>query len=415
MGMKQKGQLTQDEILARMSYTLRHPEWQNPSLFAPKHEGGLHDISNTLGLLERAFSQRTALVNRSKALGPLTSTISSGQALIRTDLDPMITNIFVEEFPGFDRIGKIEANGIAHNYVVSTDYDAADTVFVAELDVATKGHSAYSVENAPIAIALTERGTSLKELYGQRQSGMRWDGTKDVIDLELERGTIAIAYTLQKCFYQGTTVSGHTGTDEYGYYFTNGSAATGFQGLRGILGNPGGSFNSFYPTQSAVTVDQSNLTITQAINECVRKIMNNGSRPTAIHLSANAAEQLAREGGNLVRIDARDAGGVSLGVVVDAINTVAGRLPLVIVPGDSIGSYTPAQGAYNGTTVVEDIYVLNERVLDFAFLGAPNMVTIDIPVGVDGTLGHNYLLFGMFGLVARAASFCGKVRIPYVS
>jgi hypothetical protein len=270
-----------------------------------------------------------------------------------------------------------------------------------------------------IAILATTRGASYKEQLGSEASGVVFDGGMDVADLELQRGAWAMAKKFQTAFYQGVNANavglapGQAGTpNEYGINY--GSVA--FNGLRVSLSSLANSVyagGGFYPSGfSAIAVDKGAGTVTEGVNSIAQQIIDNGGDPSAIHISATAATKLAIEGGNLIRFGSADVnGGLILGNTVRAIDTVAGQLPIVVVPGNSIGSYTPSTGAYAGQTV-EDIYVLDESVLSFPFLGSAVPTTLEIPMGVDRTLARRFLIFWMAGFAMKIPLYCGKLRIP---
>ena len=95
---------------------------------------------------------------------------------------------------------------------------------------------------------------------------------------------------------------------------------------------------------------------------------------------------------------------VAVGVQTNAVNTVFGPLPLAIVPGDSIGTYT-------NTGSRRDMYVLDESSITLPYLGSEGPTVLEIPTGVSGQLTRLYIIFGMWGLAVRAIPFSNKVRV----
>ena len=88
------------------------------------------------------------------------------------------------------------------------------------------------------------------------------------------------------------------------------------------------------------------------------------------------------------------------GVMVPAIMTTAGKLPIVGIPGDAIGHYTAT--TYSGYDVA-DMYAMNEQQLAVPYLGNPGPSVIEIPPGVSGQLSRLYIVWGMFGLRVSSA------------
>jgi hypothetical protein len=87
------------------------------------------------------------------------------------------------------------------------------------------------------------------------------------------------------------------------------------------------------------------------------------------------------------------------------VNTVFGEMPLTVVPGDSIGSYTRS-----GHTV-SDIYFLDEDTITLPYLGSDGVTVLDIPMGVGGQLTHQFILFGMWGLAVKVPTWNNKIRV----
>jgi hypothetical protein len=93
--------------------------------------------------------------------------------------------------------------------------------------------------------------------------------------------------------------------------------------------------------------------------------------------------------------------GLTLGTVV----TAAGELPLLPVPGDSIGTYTISSQGHR------DMYVVDEDSWSMPYLGSDSITTLEIPIGVAGSLSRLYIMYVMFGLANKAPQFNGKIRV----
>lgn len=415
----QKEGLINDAMLGqRFTSMLENPRAQEEGGAIDIKRAGMHRLDAVMMKMSSGHLLGLRPGITTKATDVLSSAFSTvsgtGQpVLARVDLEPIIYNWFLRKFPALDRIAKERSNGLNHTWDLSTSFDEADATFMAELDKSPLGQGVYGQASTNIAILATTRGNSYKEQLAVAQSGMTYDGGMDTVDLELQRGAWALAKTFQTAFYQGTTITGKTGTDEYGKTYTN-----GFNGLRALISTNANTISSgFYPTGFSPLILDKSATggITASVNTIAQQSMDLGGEPSAAHMSAYAATQLALEassGGYGIRFTMDDVqGGLVMGNTVKAIDTVAGQLPVVVIPGNSIGTYTaPAGTAFAGTTV-EDIYVLDESTLSFPFLGSAVPTTIEIPMGVDLTLAKRYILFWMAGFAMKIPVYNGKVRI----
>lgn len=230
-----------------------------------------------------------------------------------------------------------------------------------------------------------------------------------------------MAKKAQVAFFQATTAPTHgasvpnDGTTEDGLYIPN-----SFVGLRVMLSsNANTVLSGFYPASGGFSpnvVDAAAPTtavtnpITQAVQTLAQNIVNYGGEPSAIYLSARAAGKINQELTQFVRFTSSDvSGGLVSGAMVRSIDTVSGELPLIIIPGNSIGTYTAVGGPNNGI-LCEDIYVVDETTMSLPFLGSAVPTTIEIPMGFDRTLVRRYIMFWMFGLAMKIPVFNGKVR-----
>jgi hypothetical protein len=311
---------------------------------------------------------------------------SGGQALIRQDLEPILYELFVREFPAWDRFAKEPANGLIHAFDQVTAY--GDAQFMTELGTVTDDKSTYVRESTNVAILATRRGITLKQQFATLQSGSGFNPEQ----LELQNGLRAIAHKMQKTIFQGNaSVSGGTASTEDGAYDAN-----GFTGLRHILNQ----------TQ-AKDVDPTGATpedMRAAIDEAALEVMNAGGRVNIIWLRPDEKVTFDLQQDKNVRY-MNSFVDVAVGVQTNAVNTVFGPLPLATVPGDSIGHYT------RSSVDVADMYLLDEGTISLPYLGSPGPTTLDIPIGISGQLSHLYIIFGMWGLAVKALPFSNKVRV----
>jgi len=311
----------------------------------------------------------------------------SGSALIRQDLEPIMYELFVREFPAFDDLPKEPANGLVHAFNQLTSF--GDAQFMSELGTVTDDQSTYVRQTTNVAILATRRGVSLKSQFAALQSGSGFNPE----NLELQGGMRSIAHKMQKTIFQGNaTYALGTEDDEQGAFDAN-----SFDGLRRILN-----------TARAVDVDPTASpdpeNIRQAIDSALLEAMNNGGTVDRIFLRPQELMAFNHQQDQNVRYMG-DIANAAVGVNVQTVNTIFGGLGLFAVPGDSIGQYTRASND------VADIYLLNSRTVTIPYLGSPGPTVLDIPIGISGQLTHLYIVFGMWGLAVKAPIFSNKVRV----
>ena len=310
---------------------------------------------------------------------------SGGAPLIRQDLEPVLYELFIREFPAWDRFSKEPANGLVHAYNRQTGFGAAQ--FMDELGTVTDDGASYERATTPISILATRRGVTLKNVFATAAGGAGFNPEQ----LELQAGLRGIAHTMQKTIFQGNaTVSGASGATEDGAYDVN-----AFDGLRRILN-----------TGNAVDVDPTGGTpenIRKAFNDAMITTTQAAGRPGVIYIDPLASGQFDIQQDDLVRYIERDS--ISVGVTVQTVATTMGRLPLFVVPGDSIGEYTLS------AQTVSDAYLIDESAISIPYLGSDGPTVLDIPMGVSGQLNRLFIIFGMWGMAVKAVQFHNKVRI----
>jgi hypothetical protein len=307
-------------------------------------------------------------------------------ALIRQDLEPILYELYIRQFPAWERFRKEPANGLVHAYNRATDF--GDAQFMTELGTVTDDTAAYERATTPVAVIATRRGVSLKSQYATLQGGAGFNPEQ----LEMQAGLRAIAHKMQKTIFQGNaTVSSGVASDENGAYDAN-----GFDGLRRILNS--GDAEDCDPTGS--TPDD----IREVVNTAAITAMQNAGRVGVAYLDPIVKGQIDVQQDKNVRY-MNSFTEVNVGVMVNALNTVFGPTPLFVVPGDSIGEYT------HSAQTVSDIYLLDEQTISLPYLGSDGPTVLDIPMGVSGQLTHLFILFGMWGLAVKTPTFSNKVRV----
>lgn len=311
-------------------------------------------------------------------------------ALQRQDLEPILYPVFVRAFPAYERFVKEPSNGLVHTWNQITAY--GDAQFMTELGTVTDDSSTYVRQTTNIAQLGTRRGVTFKEQLAVPAGGMAYNPQQ----LEIENGLIAMAHKLQKTIFQGqASNSGGTASNELGAYDAN-----GFTGLRSIMNTSDAVNGSPYLTSSPDNI----VTLT---NSAVSKVMNNvGVPPTAVFGRVEESAQFANQQIALQRFVDRTE--VIPGVMVPTIATAAGVLPIMPVPGDSIGHYTATTFSSKD---VADWYVLNERQISLPYLGSPGPAVIEIPPGVSGQLTRLFIVYAFMGLAVKVIPASNKVRM----
>jgi hypothetical protein len=312
---------------------------------------------------------------------------SSGSALIRQDLEPVLYELYIREFPAWTRFQKEPANGLVHAWRQQTTF--GDAKFMTELGTVTDDTSAYVPQTTPISVIATRRGVSLKQQFAVTAGGMSWNPEQ----LELQAGLRAMSYRMQKTIFEGnSTVSSGTASDENGAYDAN-----AFDGLRKILN-----------TGNAVNVDPFAGTpedMRQKINDACVNAMQDAGRVSIAYLNPETKALFDYQQDKNIRYMSTYVD-VAPGILTNAVNTVFGPLPLFVVPGDAISEYNIA-----GPQDVADIYLVDEQAISLPYLGSEGPTVLDIPMGISGQLTHLYIVFGMWGLAVKAVQFSNKVRV----
>lgn len=317
---------------------------------------------------------------------------TSGSALVRQDLEPVMYELFVRTFPAWDRIEKEPANGLVHTFTQHTGYGEAE--FISELGTVSDDKGVYERQTTNVAIIGTRRGVTLKQQFAALQSGSGFNPEQR----EMRSALVAVAAKMQKTIFQGNdnpTESGGTATTEAGAYDPD-----GFTGLRQILN-----------TVRAKNVDPFAGTpedMRAAIERACVEIMDSGGSASLVWLRATDKATFDIQQDKNVRY-MQDLVDVAVGVRTNAVNTVFGPLPLIAVPGNSIGLYSFTGPPNYGDTA--DLYLVDEQTVSMPYLGSEGPTVIEIPMGVGGQLTRLFIVFGMWGLAVKATQFSNKVRI----
>jgi len=313
---------------------------------------------------------------------------STGSApLIRQDLEPVIYEMFIRNFPAYERFPKEPANGLVHAYNRTTSFGGAS--FMGELGTVTDSVAVYERATTPITILATRRGVTIKAVAAVNAGGMAWNPEQ----MEMQAALRAISYTMQKTIFQGnstvSTASG-AGDDEEGAY-----DVYAFDGLRKLL------------KSNTLDVDPTLSTpedMRSVFNDAVIQSIQSAGSPKIAYLDPTTKGQFDVQQDKNIRYS-NEFVNVGVGVTTNVVNTANGPIPLFIVPGDAVGTYTHSQ------KTVSDVYFLDESVFSIPYLGSEGPTILDIPMGVGGQLTRQFIVFGMWGFAAKALQFSRKVRV----
>jgi hypothetical protein len=314
---------------------------------------------------------------------------TGGAALQRQDLEPILYTIFVKAFPAYERFRKIPANGLVHAWNQITAY--GDAQFMTELGTVTDDNATYVRQTTNIAQLATRRGVTFREQLAVPAGGMAWNPQQ----IEIQQGLTAMAHKMQKTIFQGqASNSGGTASNELGLYDAN-----AFTGLRSTLNTASAVNFSPYLTSNPDT-------FAAAIGATIVPITDaGGGVPNVVYMRATEQQKLTDGLTSIQR--SVDRTEFIPGFTVPAIATGVGLVPVMGVPGDSIGTYTAT--TFSSKTVA-DVYVLDDTTIQIPYLGSPGPAVLEIPPGVSGQLTRLFIIYLFNGLQVAVLPFSNKAR-----
>ena len=129
---------------------------------------------------------------------------ASGAALIRTDVEPLLYEAYLREFPAAEQIGSVKANGLVHNYDVRTAIPQAVTLNnIGDFGAAFTNSTFVRNTNSNIAIIASPVAIGLKLALAVEQSGMTSFKLEGNDNLEVIGAMTAIARKNQSLVLQG--------------------------------------------------------------------------------------------------------------------------------------------------------------------------------------------------------------------
>lgn len=312
--------------------------------------------------------------------------------LIRQDLEPLLYQVFIRQFPFYDKVGKEPANGLIHAFNRITAYGSAS--FMPELGTVTDDKSTYERASTNVAILATRRGVTLKSQFAVAAGGMAWSPEA----IEMQGGLRAISKKMQDTIFGGQAAdSGGLLTNELGLYDVD-----GFTGLRSILNSA--RAQNVDPATNPTTTGNIRRAVDAGILEMIQQ---GGTGPWEIWSHPQEKVTFDEQQDANVRIMEASQRGANIGVLAQAVNTVGGQIPWNIVPGDSIHSYTATTYSSNS---VRDIYTIQPDGMSLPFLGTPGPTVLEIPVGISGQLTRLFIIFMMNGFAVKVPQFQNKIR-----
>ncbi len=361
-------------------------DWLNQS------EGGYAKTAQALAeaAIKGGFGDNSEIIRRELD-------VTAGTALIRTDIEPVLYEVYLRRFPAAEAIRRIPANGILHTYNRRTAPGTATTIDdLGDMSAAMTNSTIGLAQNSHIATIVSPRAIGLKLRYAVRQSGMNF-GIDGNDNLELVAAMYAIASKNQALVLQGNySTAVKTLDDEEGV-----SDNKGFDGLRTLLKGAGTSINK---ASSDAWID--------CINRAVGQIMNAGGDVNNILVLMSVAVRFALnvEMQQFYRVNKGAAAGpFDTALSANGLVTIGEWLSRVLnIPANTqatgLGYYT-----YNGNPT-EDIDVIDPSILALAYLGSPNPVILELPIGYNNKLSQVYYPFLMNGLVCYISEFLRKIR-----
>lgn len=326
--------------------------------------------------------------------------VTSGAALIREDLDQLIREAYLRDFPALEQFRTMPANGIVHTYNRRTAVGTAVTIDDLGDMSGSFSNSTYTKHaQAHIATIISPRAIGLKFQFAVQQSGMNFNVQGDN-NLEIMGAMTAISKKVQAMLLQGNyTDAAKTLDDEEGL-----TDANGFDGVRALL--KGGATSITKATSESYT---------DVINRAVGQIINAGgsSRSLMLLMSLGARFQVNLELQGYLRVLKEEAGNGAFPTNLSANGLVTLNdwlTRMINVPADAqnngVGHYT-----FGGNTV-EDISVLDVSTWGLAYLGSATPSILELPIGFNNQLSQVYYPFYMVGLVGFIQAFNRKIRVP---
>ncbi len=318
--------------------------------------------------------------------------------IVAQRLTPEVMKVFVDKFPLFDLIEKEPSNGLSHTYEQQTAFSQTPTPHtIPETGTVLDDANVYLRKTTNIMLVAERRGVSLKAQYAGKNAGAP---SEDLMARELDGGLLTIARDTQTemLTYQDSDPTSTTATAPNGIFDAN-----GINGLRYILQNQA-------PPENSVAVDIRTPWTDQRVLTNVRNVVNaitdKGGMPDLIVCSTRGSQAMFADQQAQVRyLQTPTVHQITPGLSVRAISTDAGELPVVVVPGNFIGTWNAS------TPIYQDVFILQTDTLRIPYLGAPEPTVLRIPIGTDGSLRELVIPFAMYGFAALVPQYLGRLSL----
>lgn len=333
-----------------------------------------------------------------KALPGATSDTTS--PIVAQELAPEVIPMFVSQFPLFDLLKKVPSNGLSHTWLQQTGYtmtSAPNTI--PETGTVADDANTYLRKTTNIAVFAIRRSISLKaQLAGAAAGGP----SADLYGREVAGGLMTLARDaqLETLRYQTSVPASTTTTDPNGAYDPN-----GYNGLRYILQNE-------TPPENSIIVDISSppwtdQRVLKGVRAMVNAIWDKGGKVDLLVTSTLGSEAMFEDQFQLVRyVKSDDRMQITPGLSVRAIDTDQGPIPVLVVPGQALGTWTASGHSYT------DIFAIDTDRLVMPYLGSPSPSVIRVPAAVNGQLVEVAIPFCMYGLAAEAPALSlGRISL----
>lgn len=359
--------------------TVEYPLWRPISKSLPRNHGGI------------AFENKAAdLATKAVADSGTTSPI------VPQPLSPEVVPIFVDDFPLFDMLEKVPSNGLSHTYQQQTAFSQnTDPALISETGTVSDDTNTYVRQTSNIAVFGVRRGVTLKGQFAGQNAG---GPASDLMARELKGGLQTIARDAQNVAlrYQEINAGATTATDPDGKYNVD-----GFNGIRYVLRELAPSANTISVDITSAWTDQRVL---KAVRLGVNQVWDKGGKINLLITTTTGSEAMFEDQFDLVRYVKDDQMTITPGLTVRAISTDQGLIPVLVVPGDSIGSWVD-------THTYTDIIGIDTDTIVMPYLGNPEPSVLRIPIGTDGTLRELVIPFAMYGLACMAPQYMFRVAL----
>ncbi len=328
----------------------------------------------------------------------------STSPIVAQDLAPDIIPVFVRNWPFFDMVRKVPANGLSHTYLQQTSFSqTSDPNTIAETGTVNDDSNSYQRLTSNVAVFAIRRSVSMKAQFAGNAVG---GPSADLYGKEVVGGMQTLARDVQNESLRFQTDVNNLALSNP-YIDPNGKYdANGFNGLRYIA-------NVQTPPENSVQVDirtpWTDQRVLKAVRKAVNSIWDKGGKIDLIVCNTTGSEAMFEDELSLVRYVRSDNNlEIIPGLTVRAISTDQGLIPVLVVPGQFLGQWSPNLG----TNLYQDILLLDTDLLEMPYLGSPVPSIIRIPTAVSGQLTEVAIPFCMYGLAALAPSIgLGRVSL----